>query len=160
VRCAGCDLPLNPEAFGAIPEPRCGRCLAHPLPFEALRSVAPYAGVARDIVKAFKYEGADFLAPHLGARMIAACVGLPDFDAVLPIRKVRETARQAQLPLEARGENVRGAFRAARIAGSLLLVDDVATSGATLAACARELRARGARRVIAVAFGRALPEDN
>ncbi len=195
VRCEGCDLPLNPAAFESIPSPRCGRCLTNPLPFEALRSVAPYAGVARAIVKAFKYEGADYLAPHLAARMLEACGGLPEFDAVLPvpatrrerrahgffpagelarevarlsgkpmreraIRKVRETERQAQLPLERRGENVRGAFRAAKVAGALLLVDDVATSGATLAACARELRKKGAQRVLAVAFGRALPEDN
>ena len=195
VRCEGCDLPLDSAAFAGLASPRCGRCLTHPFAFEALRTAAPYTGVARGIVKAFKYEGADFLAPHLARRMLAAGADLPEFDAVLPVpatrrerrahgfypagelarevsrlsgrpmkhgalRKVRETERQARLPLEARGENVRGAFRADRVAGSLLLVDDVATSGATLAACARELRARGAGRVVAVAFGRALPEDN
>ncbi|MGH9443054.1 MAG: double zinc ribbon domain-containing protein [Thermoanaerobaculia bacterium] len=194
-RCGSCDLPLPPAAFEKVPAPVCGRCLAHPHPFDALRCAAPYSGVARDVVKAFKYSGADFLAPHLAARMLAACRDLPDYDAVIPvpatrkerrahgffpagelarefsrlsgkpmlgtaIRKVRETARQANLPLAARGDNVRGAFRAAAVGGSLLLVDDVATSGTTLAACARELRKKGARSVLAAAFGRALPEND
>jgi predicted amidophosphoribosyltransferase len=193
-RCAGCDLPLGSPAFEGIEEPRCGRCLTIPPPFDALRSVAPYAGIAREIVKAFKYEGADFLAPHLARRMLRACDSLPEVDAVVAvpatrrerrahgffpagelarefsrlsgkpllrktIRKIRETARQARLPLGSRGQNVRGAFRATNAPGSILLVDDVATSGATLAACARELKKHGARRVFAVAFGRAIPEE-
>jgi len=74
------------------------------------------------------------------------------------LRKVRETERQAGLPLSARAANVRGAFQARERAARVLLVDDVATSGATLSACARALKRAGAERVDALAFARALPE--
>ncbi len=74
------------------------------------------------------------------------------------LEKVRETARQAGLPLSARADNVRGAFRARGDASRVLLVDDVATSGATLSACAKALKRRGAVRVDAIAFARVLPE--
>ncbi len=51
--------------------------------------------------------------------------------------------------------------QALRVAGPVpahaLLVDDVCTTGATLDACARALRAAGARRVAAVSYARTLP---
>ena len=59
--------------------------------------------------------------------------------------------------------NVRGAFAAgpragARLAGrTVWLVDDVMTSGATLAECARALRRAGAERVCAAVVARAGP---
>lgn len=74
------------------------------------------------------------------------------------LSKIRETERQASLPLARRADNVRGAFRARPAPRSVVLVDDVATSGATLSACARALKRRGASRVDAVAFARALPD--
>ena len=46
-----------------------------------------------------------------------------------------------------RAENVRGAFVAKPIRGRVLLIDDVRTTGATLAACSEALREAGAERV-------------
>jgi ComF family protein len=63
--------------------------------------------------------------------------------------RIRSTRPQSELSAAERRANVRGAFRAsARVVGRhVLVVDDVLTTGATLDACARALRAAGARRV-------------
>lgn len=65
------------------------------------------------------------------------------------LRRVRPTPCQTQLAQSARRSNVRGAFRAsrsARLAGTtVLLVDDVLTTGSTASEAARALRQAGAR---------------
>jgi ComF family protein len=66
--------------------------------------------------------------------------------------------RQSELPAAARGENVKGTFvvrRAPLVRGrTVLVVDDVVTTGATLSECARTLKAAGAARVWCVALAR------
>jgi ComF family protein len=75
--------------------------------------------------------------------------------------RVRDTAPQASLDdAAARRRNVRGAFavrRAEARGRHLALVDDVLTTGATAAECARALRAAGAARVDVLTLARALP---
>lgn len=74
--------------------------------------------------------------------------------------RLRETASQATLDRAGRQANVRGAFgvdplRQAEVRGhSVLLVDDVMTSGASLYAAASALRQAGAARVTAVVLAR------
>jgi ComF family protein len=71
--------------------------------------------------------------------------------------RLRETRTQTALTPEARHANVAGAFRAAPVNGmKLVLVDDVFTTGATLASAAAALVAAGARQVEAVTFARAV----
>jgi ComF family protein len=74
--------------------------------------------------------------------------------------RLRETGAQVSLDRAARQANVKGAFgveplRAAELRGkSVLLVDDVMTSGASLHAAAKALRQAGATRVSAAVLAR------
>ncbi len=58
--CAVCDVPLP-----GVDADVCGRCGIEPPPFRSLRAAAPYRGSARSILLAFKFRGADYLAPRL-----------------------------------------------------------------------------------------------
>ena len=61
----------------------------------------------------------------------------------------RDTAAQTELPWSERRRNVRGAFRCARrLSGTVAVVDDVMTTGATLEELARALKQAGASRVV------------
>lgn len=73
------------------------------------------------------------------------------------LRRWRRTPRQNEVPADERWANVRGAFsRRGRPAGRrLLLVDDVCTTGATLAECRRVLVEAGASAVYAAVIARA-----
>jgi ComF family protein len=69
-----------------------------------------------------------------------------------------ERATQSKLPKRERAANVRGAFAAAsRVKGkSILVVDDICTTGETLRACATALLREGAGRVCAVTVAKAV----
>ncbi len=76
------------------------------------------------------------------------------------LKRVRETRSQVGLSVLQRKENVSGAFRAdpVLLAGkTVLLMDDVATTGATLSACTEALLSAGAASVYALTIARALP---
>jgi ComF family protein len=72
------------------------------------------------------------------------------------LRRTRETPTQTALTPEARRANLSGAFEAAAAPPPLpVLVDDVFTTGATLAEAAAALAAAGATTVGGVTFARA-----
>jgi ComF family protein len=74
------------------------------------------------------------------------------------LRRVRHTPQQIQPSAAARKENVRGAFAVSRRAslgtGTVLLVDDVLTTGSTASEAARTLRAAGASKVMVAVLAR------
>lgn len=77
------------------------------------------------------------------------------------LKRVRATSPQSDLPAGRRHANVREAFAATRTlprwhGATLVLVDDVTTTGATLDACARVLLGGGAREVRAITAARAV----
>ncbi len=91
------------------------------------------------------------------ARPLAMAMKI-DFETDALIR-VRETRSQVGLTKLERRENVREAFQAKPkrvINRTVLLMDDVATTGSTLSSCAEALYAAGARDVFALTVSRAL----
>lgn len=95
------------------------------------------------------HNPAERLARELGRRWQLPVVSL--------LRRATGVRPQRGLKLAERRRNVRGAFSAvARSPGTLVLVDDVYTSGATVSSAASALRKVGARRVEVVTFARAV----
>ncbi|MBQ9726946.1 MAG: ComF family protein [Kiritimatiellae bacterium] len=106
---------------------------------------------ARELARGFNQSA-------LLAAGVARRLGVPMRTDLL--RRVRETQTQTRMDRAGRRENMRGAFEAApgagaRLAGkTVLVVDDVMTTGSTLDACAAALREAGAARVLALSAAR------
>jgi ComF family protein len=91
------------------------------------------------------------------ARRVAAVAGLR--LAPEACRRTRETSEQMGLALDERERNVRGAFDCPQLVGgaTVAVVDDVMTTGATLAEVAAALKRAGAARVINWVVARTFP---
>ena len=100
------------------------------------------------------YNQSELLCQHLALK-----TGIPLRPAVL--KRNRNTSQQALLSEADRRENVRNAFAAsADVMGlSILLVDDVATSGSTLRECAKALRNRGAGLIYGIVVSHSISRD-
>jgi ComF family protein len=106
-----------------------------------------------DRVRERGYDQAALIAVEAGRRL-----SLPVVDA---LERSRATTAQFDLDRAARASNLEGAFRVRDPAVAdglrgrwLVLVDDVVTTGATLAACATALLESGAAAVSAIAVAR------
>ena len=97
-----------------------------------------------------------FNLPHDIARRAVEQLGISFHEQGL--QKTRKTRQQSRTATGERADNVRGAFRASPdVAGHhVIVVDDLVTTGATVADCAASLLAAGAASVAVACFGRAL----
>ena len=83
------------------------------------------------------------------AKELSALTGIPVREDLL--KRVTDSKSQTQLTPAERKKNMRGAFAASGDASgkSLLLLDDVLTTGCTVLACAHALKSAGACRIYA-----------
>ena len=104
---------------------------------------------------ALRLRDREFNQSALIAGHLAKAVGIPVVDA---LQRVRSTGTQTRLDRRERMQNLRNAFAPRKNADvknkSLLLVDDVLTTGSTLDACASVLLEQGASSVCALTLAR------
>jgi ComF family protein len=128
------------------------RALARPL---AALVLAQWGGILRTGVSALvPVPATRAREAERGFNQAALLAERVAVDVDVPVRarwlaRVRATRAQSDLGAAERRANVRGAFAAAPAAAGrhVVVVDDVLTTGATAAECARALRAAGAARV-------------
>jgi len=101
--------------------------------------------------------------PHRPVTQLASQVAsMLDRPALPLLTKRRNVRPQRGLSATARWENIRGAFQLARGARpegtTLCLIDDIATTGATLHEAANTLRAAGAKTIRAAVLARTDPD--
>lgn len=148
------------------------------LKFQGMRSLAPlvanemaqcakmqFSGVRFDVIvpvpssrKSMAKRG--YNVPALLAKTVGAMLAIPVENDILV--KEYETRFQHDLTREGRAANLLGAFRVQRperVAGRrVLLLDDIVTTGATLAECAKMLELAGAEGVTTLCFAYTVKE--
>jgi ComF family protein len=174
-RCVGCaELRVVDRARALGAYEGVLREVLHALKYAGRRSTAPHLARLLRERHPDLLHGVDAVVPvplhprrawtrgFNQAALVAARLGPPVVHA---LRRRRHTSPQAGIPAERRAANVADAFAPSLRArlqpwlvrdACLVLVDDVSTTGATLDACARVLKACGAREVRAITVARTL----
>ncbi len=193
-------LPRCPRCFGegvGGSQSVCPACETFPLPVDRIRYLWEYEGLARDFIRAMKYQPSPYLAYRAGellAESLPALFGDGSWDRVIPVPSspgmlkkrlfhpcaemsramhrygpgftIRDALRhQGTRGPQARrshSERLRGLKRVFRVSNvrevagkRILVVEDVITTGATVAAAAHVLYQAGAHSVDVVALAEA-----
>lgn len=126
--------------------------LIAPLMLEVLEDTSRFDTVVPVPLHRSRLRRRGFNQAALMARAIAGELNTSVSDTLEVVRRTRD---QVELSGAGRRTNVAGAFRAReRISGTILLIDDVFTTGATMSECAGVLMQAGAREVRALSFCR------
>ena len=192
-RCDRCFGPLSPLEGSEV----CATCLNFPLSARRIRYLWEYEGLARDFIRAMKYQPSPYLARLAGeslAQHLPTLFRPSSWDLVIPVpsspamlkkrlfHPCSEVARgmrrshpslilsydlqhqggrtpQAHRSHRERLRGLKGIFRVngpLRVTGRrVLLVEDVITTGATIAAACHTLYEAGATSVDVVALAQA-----
>jgi ComF family protein len=134
---------------------------------DLIASRAPFRGWTPDLgvavpLSAGRLAARGYNQVELYARPLCQRVGIPYSGSALT--RNRETVSQVGLTGNQRRHNLRGAFaaEARQVSGrSVILFDDVYTTGSTVNECSKALRAAGAAEVVVFTLARALgkPEE-
>ena len=93
------------------------------------------------------------------SHLLAKKLKLPQIPVSTDLVRVRHTKQQWDLNSAQRRRNVKGAFAARKghpfTGKTVALIDDITTSGATLAECAKTLKQAGAQKVLSVVLATA-----
>ena len=172
--CVSCSSrPLVVDRTRAIGEYEGAlRAIVHALKYGGRRSLARPLAAQMRMSGAELLEDVDWVVPvplhwrreirrgFNQARELARALDRPLLDALV---RTRHTRPQVELAADRRQANVRDAFRLrsrwlaprdALTGSTVVLIDDVSTTGATLEACAAVLKAAGAAKVYALAAAR------
>jgi ComF family protein len=153
------DFPLDRivqslKYQGNLPVARLvGEALARRVAGRAIDVIVPMPLARERLARRGFNQAVEIARPAARARRLSVETAL--------IERVRDTASQTDLPLTERARNVRGAFACRADVGSrrIAVVDDVMTTGATLAELASCLKRAGAAWVENWVVGRTLPYD-
>ena len=101
-----------------------------------------YAPISEKRFKTRRYNQSQLIANHLGNLMNLPVVEL--------LEKIKETPKQSLLSEKERYENLKGAITYTRKSEykSILLIDDVYTTGTTVKICCQELHKAGVRDIV------------